>query len=1001
MMYRGMPWPERWLGIRVMTGPKQAELKGSRAREFVSGHSAPREIRIPMASQFRSLLIVFLVLLIAVAAGACNLTASPGGIEEITQEPFGTSPPTRTPQGTLGVPTTLPLTALVPTTRPGQQPTSIAGFPTAVVPPPQQNQPPANPQVPVSIVILSPIPGNVVAGNVQVLGSAMHPDFLQYQLEYGPDPNPGNLWYAATGPIQQPVLNNLLGIWNTGAVQDGTYQLRLRVFLRDATSLSTVVNNIRIQNRAPTQVPSATPDTPRPIAAFTVDRNQGQAPLLVRFSNQSSGNITSYQWSFGDGTTTNEQNPQHQFSTPGLYNVTLTVTGPGGTSNVSTQINVQSPEAPVAGFTADKLEGPAPLTVQFTDQSAGVVTAYHWNFSDGTGSTDRNPRHIFNTPGTYNVFLTVIGPGGSSSTRREITVLGPTQAPPPTLEASVVPPPTATEAPTSPGVPEPEASFTSVLEGDLQVRFTDGSTSSAEGGITQWQWDFGDGNTSAEQNPIHTYAAPGTYTVTLTVTDAAGSATSSQTINVPEPAQPPVANFSVETVGDLTVQLQDASTSSAEGGITQWQWDFGDGNTSAEQNPTHTYAAPGTYTITLTVTDAAGSNSAAQQVVLEAAAQPPAAAFTSQLAGDLTVQFVDASTSASGGITEWHWDFGDGNTSAEQHPMHVYAAPGTYTVTLRVTDAGGTNETSRAVDVPQPEVVEPPRPGLAESAPVLPDLGEQQLRDNLRSIYQQGQALGNRPTVFTVAGDETAAAGNYLDPFNNPGNYTLDDSTRGLQGIIDWFNMVDLGGVTSFNRQSLATGNGWRAADLLDPARADTSRCNPGESPLACELRLAQPVVVIISVGMNDALADTNVDEFRNQLQQIVQISTNAGVIPVLTTVQPRPDNADRVRQINDAIIEIGDQAKVPVYNLWRSLSSLPDNGLNPDNVTLSQAPGLPGDITAGATASGGANVRNRDVLSLLQALRDTIFPDAAPPEPAQPEETLPGEITPEETSPA
>jgi PKD repeat protein len=913
--------------------------------------------------------LMLILLVVAAFVGACNLTASPGGVEELTQEVTPGALATRTPAGTLNSPTRLPLTSLAPTQRPGQFPTSVVSFPTAVVPPSQPN-----PQIPVSIVILSPIPGNVIAGNVQVLGSAQHPQFLQYQLEYGPDPNPNNLWYAATGPISQSVTNNLLGIWNTNAVQDGVYQLRLRVFLRDATSLSTVVNNLRIQNQAPTQVPSATPNTARPIAAFTLDKNQGQAPLPVRFVNQSNGSINAYQWNFGDGSTSSDPNPQHNFSTPGLYNVTLTVSGPGGSSNVSTQISVQSPNAPNAGFTADKFSGPAPLTVQFQDTTSGNVTSYHWNFSDGTGSTDRNPRHVFNTPGTYNVFLTVIGPGGSTSTRREVTVNGPTQTPPPTLAATVVVPPSATPVPTETSAPTqatlPVANFSQAPAGDMAIQFTDSSTSSS-GGITGWMWDFGDGATSTEQNPTHTYGAAATYNVTLTVTDAAGSNSAAQTVSIAAPMQPPVANFSTTPAGDLTIQALDASTSSS-GGITAWLWSFGDGATSTEQNPTHTYAAANSYTIELTVTDAGGTNTTSQTINVAAPAQPAVANFSAAPAGDLAIQFTDTSTSSTG-ITSWQWDFGDGNTSTDQNPLHTYAAPGDYNVTLTVTDSVGSQPASQTVNVAAPQAP-PAQPGLQDTTNILPDFGDNDLRNNISSIVQNGQGLGNRAGVFTVAGDESARAGAYLDPFNNPSDYALDDSTNGLQVAIDFFKATDLGGVSSFNLNSLATGDGWKIGDLLNADRADGSRCNPGETPLACELRNTQPSVVIISIGMNDVTQNTDINEFRSQLQQVVSTATGAGVVPVLTTLPPRPDQADRVREFNDAIIQIGDDANVPVYNLWRALSSLPNSGLNGDNASLSQAPGVPGDITSGATANGGVNTRNRDVLTLLNSLRDEFL---------------------------
>ncbi|MBC6934204.1 MAG: PKD domain-containing protein, partial [Chloroflexi bacterium] len=618
-----------------------------------------------------NLKITTILLLLMTIISACNLTSAPEEQLSLTEIPTTTPQPTRTVPPTGGIPTTLPLTAFVVPTLPSGQipPTTIALPPTWVA------SAPTSTPVPISIVILSPIPGNVVAGNVQVLGAAIHPQFLQYQLEYGPDPNPGNLWYPATGIVQTPVLNGFLGIWNTTVVQDSIYQLRLRVTLRDGSSLSTVVNSIRIQNRVPTPVPSNTPTTPRPIAAFTQDRTSGQAPLVVRFTNQSSGSISSYSWSFGDGGTSPEINPVYTFRSPGVYNVTLTVAGPGGSSNVSRQINVQSQTPPVAGFTQDKTSGPSPLTVKFTNTSTGTITAYAWNFGDGQTSTEQNPTHQFTAVGTYNVILTVTGPGGSSSVTRKITV-----------EDPVVPPPKA-------------AFITDKTSGDapLTVQFINQST----GQIQSYNWDFGDGETSADANPLHTFTKPGDYTVTLTVIGPGGQNTAQAAIKVTQKPDAPTAAFTQSaTSGDvpLTIQFTDQST----GSITTHAWDFGDGNTSSEASPSHTFTTAGTYTVILTVTGPDGSDDA--QVIISATqpAAAPVAAFTANpTSGDapLTVQFTNQS---SGQNLTHNWDFGDGQTSNEVNPSHTFTNPGNYTVRLSVSNEGGTNTAEAQISVNQP-----------------------------------------------------------------------------------------------------------------------------------------------------------------------------------------------------------------------------------------------------------------------------------------------------------
>jgi len=228
----------------------------------------------------------------------------------------------------------------------------------------------------------------------------------------------------------------------------------------------------------------------------------------------------------------------------------------------------------------------------------------------------------------------------------------------------------------------------------LPVAFRDGSS----GSITDWSWDFGDGATSTAQNPSHTYTAPGSYTVSLTVTGPGGSDTETKAAYVTVDVPPPVAAFSgapTSGAAPLPVAFRDGSS----GSITDWSWDFGDGATSTAQNPSHTYAAPGSYTVSLTVTGPGGSTTATKINYITATAPsepPPVAAFSgapTSGAAPLPVAFRDGS---SGSITGWSWDFGDGATSTAQNPSHTYAAPGSYTVSLTVTGPGGSDSEVKA-----------------------------------------------------------------------------------------------------------------------------------------------------------------------------------------------------------------------------------------------------------------------------------------------------------------
>jgi PKD repeat protein/photosystem II stability/assembly factor-like uncharacterized protein len=169
-------------------------------------------------------------------------------------------------------------------------------------------------------------------------------------------------------------------------------------------------------NTSEFSAPVAKPGPPAPPnAAFTAFPLSGSAPLTVTFTDQSIGSITAWSWSFGDGGTSTAHNPSHTYIAAGAYTVSLTVSGPYG-SDAETKaafITVNPPAPPNAAFTAAPLSGRAPLTVTFTDQSTGNITAWSWGFGDGGTSTAQNPSHTYTTAGVYTVSLTVSGPYGS------------------------------------------------------------------------------------------------------------------------------------------------------------------------------------------------------------------------------------------------------------------------------------------------------------------------------------------------------------------------------------------------------------------------------------------------------------------------------------------------------------------------------------------------------------------------------------------------------------
>ncbi len=229
----------------------------------------------------------------------------------------------------------------------------------------------------------------------------------------------------------------------------------------------------------------------------------------------------------------------------------------------------------------------------------------------------------------------------------------------------------------------------------LSVQFTDMSA----GSPTAWSWSFGDGYTSAEQSPVHTYSSEGSYQVNLTVSNEVGTDTREKegyiTVTSTLP-KPPLVNF----IGDnrtgpapLTVHFTDQSTNTP----TTWAWDFeNDGIIdSTEQNPTHTYTTAGTYQVNLTASNAGGSANRLKgnyiQVMSEGNSNPVVdfSADSRDGTAPFTVQFTDLSVTAP---TAWAWDFENDGVidSTLQNPAHIYTIPGTYQVNLFVTNASGT-----------------------------------------------------------------------------------------------------------------------------------------------------------------------------------------------------------------------------------------------------------------------------------------------------------------------
>lgn len=414
-----------------------------------------------------------------------------------------------------------------------------------------------------------------------------------------------------------------------------------------------------------------------PTAAFAV--NNVCEGLAAQFNDQSTplGSITGWNWNFGNGGTSTQQNPAYSYANPGTYNVKLVVgSGTGCLDSITQQITVH--EKPTAAFNqTDVCVGTA---MNFTDGSTvgtGTITGWGWNFGDGNTSTQQNPSHNYAFSGQYTVTLIVTTNNGCADTISQTVNVH----------------------------PSPVAAFTATTacEGGM-TQFTDQTT----GNPGAWAWDFGDGGTSAGQNPQHQYGAPGTYNVKLVVTSTNGCVDSvTQPVTVHPVPQVEFTPDITDGCNPVCVNFTHSVTISG-GSVTGYAWSFGDGNTSTDPNPSHcfynTTQSLATFNVKLVATSDQGCKDSLTKQALISVFPIPVAGFTwqPQIVKILnpTVDFGDLSV----GANQWSWDFGDGNTSATQNPTHTYKDTGTFVIWQYVENQYGCRDSTWSTLRVLPEV---------------------------------------------------------------------------------------------------------------------------------------------------------------------------------------------------------------------------------------------------------------------------------------------------------
>lgn len=465
-----------------------------------------------------------------------------------------------------------------------------------------------------------------------------------------------------------------------------------------------------------------------------------------------------YSWDFGDGATSTEANPIHTFPAEGEYLVTLTITSESGcTATYAQQVFLfELPPFDQCWAWVEALPTADSLTFNFNSYYYGFdsVTAasYLWDFGDGTTSTEANPTHVYAQEGFYLIQLTVTGTDGCVATAQF---------------------PFFTDIPP---LPECQAYINYTQNGTNQFDF-ESFVYNINGdsiGVLSYSWDFGDGNTSNEANPSHTYANDGVFTVQLSVLTEDSCEAYFCVVVFTYDCWVDTFSYGCQAMfsagygfwdpngapgsGDpLTINFYDMSL----GAVQAWAWDFGDGATSTEQNPVHTYAAEGFYTVTLDITTLDGCQSTAIYDIYVGddfpwTPEPDCQALFIPLPDSVNgngdgIQFIDLSFSPNP-IQSWTWDFGDGSSSTEQNPFHVYAQPGVYTISLEIEADSCNSLISFEIDTQNPWDFnrEPAQLGLAGS---LSGTADPKAFDRIKLFPNPAQEEVNIRFTATRAGD--------------------------------------------------------------------------------------------------------------------------------------------------------------------------------------------------------------------------------------------------------
>lgn len=411
--------------------------------------------------------------------------------------------------------------------------------------------------------------------------------------------------------------------------------------------------------------------------------NDSSQFLSVNFIDQSFGNPTSWSWDFGDGTGATEQNPVHQYTESGYKTVTLTIHSSDCESVYSETILVGQPSWDCNSKFGYEIIGTSPdssvtgYKVIFFDYSYPNPTQWSWDFGDGSASSEQNPVHFYTNPGFYNVSL-VSGNNTCTSSFYQYLSLGDTIITDTACNAMFI---YYAEGNSTGDSIQPNEGYTYYFE------------NLSTGNFQNVLWYFGDGSASEDFSTVHTFTSPGEYIVTLNLLGDCNSSFSQWiSVGTNDTVNGCFAIFYPVVSGNCV-----SFFNKSVGSIDSSFWDFGDGNMSTELNPYHCYESEGLYTVSLTIVNEVCSAIFYSEVYVGAQyGDSSLSAFFIPVIDGTYVNFINQSV---GDIANYHWNFGDGQTSDLQNVEHTYNQLGIYIVTLGIGNANEVTTYTLEIDL--------------------------------------------------------------------------------------------------------------------------------------------------------------------------------------------------------------------------------------------------------------------------------------------------------------